>query len=227
MPQWLASLIAALIGASVGSIGAVLASGVLKRRAEFSERREALVQRYLYQLQDSAESLWYRLHNLLEEDGRTLMEDEYFETTTLYALGRVLAIERSLALEGVYPQLERLYPALGSFLREHRVDHALPESFFQYDRLALAEAIMERDGDRYRPSTYLEFRRRYERDDPGERKWLAPAREAIEFLDKTTTGELLDELSGIARAISQKTRIGSTVPESSDDNEEARESGVS
>jgi hypothetical protein len=56
----------------------VLASGVLKRRAEFSERREALVQRYLYQLQDSAESLWYRLHNLLEEDGRTLMEDEYF-----------------------------------------------------------------------------------------------------------------------------------------------------
>jgi hypothetical protein len=49
MPQWLASLIAALIGASVGSIGAVLASGALKRRAELSERREALVQRYLYQ----------------------------------------------------------------------------------------------------------------------------------------------------------------------------------
>jgi hypothetical protein len=45
MPQWLASLIAALIGASVGSIGAVLASGALKPRAELSERREALVQR--------------------------------------------------------------------------------------------------------------------------------------------------------------------------------------
>jgi hypothetical protein len=214
MPQWLASLIAALIGASVGSIGAVIASDWRKRKAEMSERREALVQRYLYQLQDAAESLWYRLQNLLEEGGRSLMEDQYFETTTLYALGRVLAIERSLALEGVYPQLERLYPALGSFLRDHRVDHALPETFFQYDRLALAEAIMERDGDRFRPSTYLEFRRRYESEDAGERKWLSPAREAVESLDPEATEDVLYELSGVAFRISGATGIPSTLPES-------------
>src|SRR5919109_4512040 len=186
MPQWLASLIAALLGASVGSIGAVLASDWRKRKAELLERREAVVQRHLYQLQDAAEALWYRLKNLLEEGGRSVMEDQYFETTTLYALGRVLAIERSLALEGVYPQLERLYPALGSFLVEHRVDYALPESFYRYDRLALAEAVMERDGDRYRPSTYVDFRRRYEGEDSGEREWLSPARDAIAFMDPTT-----------------------------------------
>ena len=46
MPQWLASLLAALIGASVGSIGAVITADWRKRKTEMSERREALVQRY-------------------------------------------------------------------------------------------------------------------------------------------------------------------------------------
>ena len=209
MPQWLASLIAALIGASVGSIGAVIASDMSKRKAELRERREALVQRYLYQLQDSAVSLWYRLDNLHRRRGRDMMDDQYFQTTTLYSLGRVLAIERLLALEGVYPQLATLYPELGSFLGVHRLDRALPDSFYQYDRLALAEAVMEREGDRSRASTYLEFRRRYESEESGEGKWLAPAREAIEGLGKETTSNLLDELSTVARRLSTETRIPS------------------
>jgi hypothetical protein len=213
MPQWLASLIAALIGASVGSIGAVIASDWRKRKAEMSQRREALVQRYLYQLQDSAVSLWYRLDNLERRNGRLVMDDQYFETTTLYALGRVLAIERLLALEGVYPQLATLYPELGSFLREHRVDDALPRSFYQYDRLALAEAVMEREGDHYRPSTYLEFRRRYESEDSGEGEWLAPARKAIEALGKNTTSNVLDELRTVAHRISRETGIPSGLAE--------------
>jgi hypothetical protein len=209
MPQWLASLIAALIGASVGSIGAVIASDWRKRKAEIRERREALVQRYLYQLQDSAVSLWYRMDNLHRRRGRDVMDDQYFRTTTLYSLGRVLAIERLLALEGVYPQLVTLYPELGSFLSDHRLDRALPDSFYQYDRLALAEAVMEREGDRSRASTYLEFRRRYESEESGEGKWLAPAREAIEGLGKETTSNLLDELSTVARRLSTETRIPS------------------
>jgi hypothetical protein len=209
MPQWLASLIAALIGASVGSIGAVIASDMSKRKAELRERREALVQRYLYQLQDSAVSLWYRLDNLHRRRGRDMMDDQYFQTTTLYSLGRVLAIERLLALEGVYPQLATLYPELGSFLSVHRLDRALPDSFYQYDRLALAEAVMEREGDSSRASTYLEFRRRYESEDSGEGKWLAPAREAIEALGKETTKKLLDELGTVARRVSQETGIPS------------------
>jgi hypothetical protein len=209
MPQWLASLIAALIGASVGSIGAVIASDVRKRKAEIRERRETLVQRYLYQLQDSAVSLWYRLDNLERRNGRLVMDDQYFETTTLYALGRVLAIERLLGLEGVYPQLATLDLELGTFLREHRVDDALPRAFYQYDRLALAEAVMEREGDRYRPSTYLEFRRRYESEASGEGRWLAPAREAIQDLGENTTSNLLDELTRIARRLSRETGIPS------------------
>ena len=116
------------------------------------------------------------------------MPNQYFETTTLYALGRVLAIERLLALEGVYPQLETLYPGLGIFLMENRVDYALGAGFYQYDRLALAEAVMEREGDRFRASTYLEFRRRYESKESGEGEWLAPAREAIQSLTEERTG---------------------------------------
>jgi hypothetical protein len=213
MPQWLASLLAALIGAGVGSIGAVIAADWHKRRAEMTERRQALVQRYLFQLQDSIESLWYRLDNLARRHGRLVMGDQYFETTTLYALGRVLAIERLLALEGVYPQLETLYPGLGRFLMERRVDSALGSGFYQYDRLSLAEAVIEREGDRFRASTYLEFRRRYENEDSGERAWLAPAREAIQALSEARTERLLAHLREIALCIAKEANIPSGLRE--------------
>jgi hypothetical protein len=212
MPQWLVSLLAALIGAGVGSIGAVIAADWRKRQAELSERREALVQRYLFQLQESIESLWYRLENLARRSGRSVMTDEYFEVTTLYALGSVLALERLLSLEGVYPQLERLYPGLGKFLRDHRVEQALRGTFDHYDRLTLAESAMEpNDRDHYRVSTYLEFRRRYERHDSAERKWLAPAREAIDTLDDATAERLLERLKAIAVRVAQETHIRSSL----------------
>lgn len=209
MSQWLASLLAALIGAGLGSIGAVITADWRRRKSETAERRDALVQRYLFQLQDALESLWYRLDNLAGKGGRSVMADRYFETSTLYALGRVLAIERLLALEGVYPQLERLYPGLGRFLMERRVDYALGGDFYQYDRLALAEAVMEREGDRFRASTYLEFRRRYESNDSGEREWLAPAREAIQSLGPREMETLLSHLRTIAVRIAAEADIPS------------------
>ena len=120
-------------------------------------------------------------------------------------LGKILAVERLIALDGVYPQLERLYPNLGTFLMEHRVDYALGGSFYQYDRLALAEAVLEREGDRFRVSTYLEFRRRYESDDGGDRKWLAPAREAIQSMPSDRAKRLLEQLRIIALRIASET----------------------
>ena len=144
------------------------------------------------------------------------MPDQYFETTTLYALGRALAVERLFALEGVYPQLERLYPGLGRFLMEHRVDYALGGAFYHYDRLALAEAVMEREGDRFRASTYLEFRRRYESKDSGERKWLAPAREAIQSMTEESTESLLGHLRMVAARIAKDADIPSGFREPND-----------
>jgi hypothetical protein len=206
MPAWLASLLAALIGAGAGSIGAVITSDWRKRKAETSERREAVVQRYLFQLQDAAETLWYRLDNVSRSGGRLVMDDAYFETTTLYALGRVLAIERLLALEGAYPQLERLYPNLGGFLMEHRIDYELAGTgFYQYDRIALAEAVVERETDRFRPSTYLEFRRRYESTESPEKEWLKPARNAVQSLSEQKTERVKAELRTVALRISRDT----------------------
>src|SRR5437870_10810424 len=77
----------------------------LAEESEKAKRRSALVSRYLFQLQDAVEALWFRLNNLSAQGGRAVMDKTYFEMTTLYALGRVLASERILALEGVYPQL--------------------------------------------------------------------------------------------------------------------------
>jgi hypothetical protein len=174
------TVLAALIGAVIGSVGAVFVQHWLTRQTEESHRRQILAQRYLFQLQDALETLWYRLNNLAYTGGRYFIPDDYFETTTLYALGRVLAIERILVLEGVYPQIDDAYPKLGEFLMKRRIDHELQATGFRmYDRVALAEAMIEHDGERFRISTYLEFRRRYETKGSPEKKWLVPAKEAV------------------------------------------------
>jgi hypothetical protein len=207
-----ATVLAALIGAVIGSLGAVLVEARVKRRAEEAARREILMRRYLFQLQDAAESLWFRLYNLNERGGRYVMSDEYFATTTMYALGRVLAIERILGLEGIYPELEALYPELGEFLKGNRLDPKLAETVYQYHRLALAEAMIEREEDGFRPSTYLEFRRRYESSEYGEQKWLAPALEGIRSLEKETVEELMSSLQTIALRLESETRIPTAIP---------------
>jgi hypothetical protein len=208
----MAVLISALIGAIIGSIGAVIVEKQLEAKAEESSARANLVQRYLFQLQDSVEALWYRLNNLAFQQGRFVMENEYFEVTTLYALGRVLAMERILALEGVYPQVETRYPTLGQFLKERRVDLQLHRlEFYQYDRIALAEAVIEREEQHFRASTYLEFRRRYEGENSCERRWLTPAREAVQSLTVPTMSALLDSLQEVAVRIAAETKIPSSL----------------
>lgn len=134
----------------------------------------------------------------------------YFDTTTLFAVGRVLASERILALEGVYPQIDAVYPELGGFLRQRRIDLKLQGlGFYQYDRIALAEAVTERDEGGFRTSTYLEFRRRYEMKDSPEKLWLEPARTAIRTLseNKSTMKDLLESLEGVALKIADITGI--------------------
>lgn len=89
-------------------IGAVVIEKSLDRRREDLQARKALVRRYIFQLQDAIEDLHYRLNNLWNRGGHNVMKnyqcfdgDEYFEITTLYALARVLAVERIMFLEGV------------------------------------------------------------------------------------------------------------------------------
>jgi len=212
MPDFVATIVAALIGSVLGSIGAVFANYWLTGRSERLRRRDILVQRYLFQLQDAIEMLWYRLNNLAYQSGRYVMTDDYFETTTLYALGRVLAIERILALEAVFPQLDSIYPKLGKYLMEHRLDRNL--KFYQYDKVSLAEAIIVHGDDGLRPSTFLEFRKLYEVEDSLEKQWLMPASKAIQHLHENQMHTLLDSLKEKAIEIAKMTNINSSLTKS-------------
>jgi hypothetical protein len=64
------TLVAAFIGALVGSIGSILVEELLRRRRERREQREALVRRFVFPLQDAVEALWHRLYNIGYEGGR-------------------------------------------------------------------------------------------------------------------------------------------------------------
>lgn len=212
MPDFLTTILAALIGSVIGSVGAVLADHWLTGRTERFHKRELLVQRYLFQLQDALEMLYYRFHNLAFREGKSVMTDEYFEQTTLYALGRLLALERIFALEAVYPQLDSIYPGLGKFLRENSIGLKLRHgNFYQYDRVTLAEAVIEREGEVFRTSTYLEFRKRYEVQDSPEKQWLMPASQAIRSLSGPQMEDLLTSLKTKAKGIAKKTGIDSSL----------------
>jgi len=212
MPDYLVTLLGALIGALIGSIGAVFAEFWLSGRARDKQTRKLIAQKYLYQLQDAAESFWYRIDNLAVFHAE-MKDHSYFEYTTLYALGRVLASERILGLDGVYPLLNDSYPGLSDVLR-NRIDNTLGKlGLKQYDRIALAEALIETDDNRFRLSTLLEFRRKYEVDALQEQKWLEPARLAIRSLSIESVRQVVSELMyEVAKQISKRIGVTSSLP---------------
>jgi hypothetical protein len=140
------------------------------------------------------------------------MTDEYFAQTTLYALGRVLATERILGLEGVYPEIATLDSDLAEFLKGNRVDPELSGAgFYQYDRLTLAELLIEREGDRFRVKTYVEFRREYEASGSGDKEWLAPGRDHIAGLTDNQIDQLMSCLRSIANRLARETELPTSV----------------
>ncbi|HXV34864.1 MAG TPA: hypothetical protein VD769_12715, partial [Gaiellaceae bacterium] len=153
----------------------------------------------------------HRLYNLRHRGGRHVMTDDYFAQTTLYALGRVLAVERILGLEGVYPELAALDPELSEFLKMNRVDARLEDTaLYKYDRMTVAEALIEREDGRSRASTYVEFRRRYEDPKLHEKPWLEPALQGLAALDGDVIDGLMECLEKIARRLEPHTQIPSS-----------------
>ncbi len=219
MPEYVATIVAALIGALFGSIGAAWYEYRRKHEDEIRLAREKLIERYLLQLQDAAESLWHRLKNVRERGGRTLMSDSYYEVSTLYALGRVLAYERILLLDGVYLQLKGLKkfdPMLGPFLKDtlRSMDNILDEGkFHRYDRLTLAEAATERGEGFLHTRAYSEFKRSYDAPDSLVRASLEPAKEFIETPRGQTLDKLMSSLQDISKKLSATTEITTTVYE--------------
>lgn len=215
----------ALIGAVIGSVGATFMSNWLSRRGDKQRQYENVVQKYLLQLQDAVDSLWFRLYNLRNMGGRNVMEDSYFEVSTLYSLGKVLAYKYMLVVEGVYYNLEKMKPGLGHFLREklEAIDHNmnrinydndLQRKFFRYDRQTLAESVMQKGNESWQASTLLEFKQRYDDSNSKIKLMLAPAREFVFSLERTQLNEIMQYLAEIAKRLETETGIKTAIKES-------------
>ena len=208
------------VGAALA--GAVAAFAFQRLNAE-RDRRELLLRRYLAQLQDASESLWYRLENLAYKSASTVTDPEYLITTTMYTLGRALGIERMLGLEGLYPELWKRFPSLANDLPRRLIDEALSvttkrkRELQHYDRVALAEAVVEWDEGGLRQSTFLEFRRRIEAAGP-ERRWWEPARVSVSELkdSRDVVRPLLETLKELALALAPVTKMTSPLAEQRD-----------
>ena len=117
----------------------------------------------------------------------------------------------SLALEGIYLDLEALcpdsragLPARGRGCPARRRRRAL----LPYDRLALSEAVLDRVHDGFRLLVYSEFRRRYE-----DRAWnrlLEPARAALTSLTQQQLKSLERSLGGVKQRIEAITTMCET-----------------
>lgn len=170
------------------------------RRA--SDLIQALAQSYLFQFQEAVESLRYRINNWADRGGPSWSESKdpgYWDITTLYALGRALGAERVLALEGVYPALERVGRGLAPRQVEDAVQKAVRPNLFYYHRLTLAESVLDRGPDGFRLLTYTEFRHRYEDAQWGLQPGLKPVTDVLARLDREelkSFEEALGEIGG-------------------------------
>jgi hypothetical protein len=214
-----ATIIAALIGAVIGSLGAKLVEELLRRRAEKLSLEHTLINQYLLQLEDAIESLWYRLQ-ILHKIGfeSQVAADPNFEGSLLYSLACVLAHRRILLLEGGYSKMEQVKPGLGSDLNKSLIGidsisetrETMPQ-FFRYDRITLAETVIRRNGDRLGTYTYIEFKKQYEDINSGIEKSLKPAKKFLFELQKSDIEYFMDELKPIAIKVGHETHITSSL----------------
>ena len=143
MPEAIWSLI---IGAVGGAVAAAIQYG-FRRYAESEQLRREVVETHLLQLQNSVESLYYRANNLRDWAGKAVMSERYYQQTSAYVLGRVLAHESMLVSKGVYAKLDRntsLKRTIKATL--HSLNWAMDdEAFLHYHRVQLGEMLLEGD----------------------------------------------------------------------------------
>lgn len=211
----LITILSALVGAVIGSIGSTIISNLLSSRTEKRQSYQSLVQKYLLHLQDSVESLLYRFQNIKQRGGQKVMENVYYETTTLYALAKVLALKHILATEGVYSSIENIKRGLGTYLRNEletfdktldKVNWLLKTPFYRYERQLLAETVLEREEQSLRVITFLDFRKQYDTQS-NIQKLLTPARQFVSCLDKSKTSDIIEQPYNIVKKLESETGV--------------------
>jgi hypothetical protein len=130
----------------------------------------------------------------------------------LYSLACVLAYTRILLLEGVYPDLgsylnQKLMIGIDSILE----NLAKVTPFYKYDRVTLAETVIQRIGDRLGTYTYLEFKKQYEDSNSGIKESLKLAQDFLSNLSKPDIGNFMEELKQIVIKVGDETGISSSL----------------
>ena len=124
----------------------------------------------------------------------------------MYSLGSILAYHRILLFEGIYSQINFIYPNFGSNLiskldefgtkldnlRIFNPETKIKITFFKYDRMLLGDALTERDNNTSKLCSYLKFKSLYENDEKI-RNSLEPARLFVENLPLSTELDKIKE----------------------------------
>lgn len=211
------TLLPALIGAISGSLGGNIISNYLKEKSERESKRRFIIDSYLIQLQDFTEALWHRFNNIKNKGGRMVMDSNYFEESTLYSLGCILAYRRILLFDGIYSQIDILIPGLGIFLKEklNDIDKILDSgrvSLYRYDRLLLAEVIIQKENGKLNGCSYLKFKELYE-DSSRIKDFLKPSKEWVSNLKGHEVEPLMMILGEIVKRLVKETGIETNITE--------------
>lgn len=210
-------LISAVIGAVSGSFGAQIFGDWNRQRNEKIISRNNLISKYLLQFQDVTQSLLHRLASI-KRGGHLTMGKSYYEQTTLYALGCMLAYKRILILDGIYSQISGFLYLSNLKMNIELLDKIIDKfqmnsKFYRYERLALAEAvIIRRKDDSLSVCTYLEFKTKYEDPSLNLSELLEPSKKFVEYLkDSDFIDEIMPILKDIVDCLSKETKISNTI----------------
>ena len=197
---------ALLIGAVGGAITAAIQYAA-RRYGETQQQRREIIETHLLQLQNSAESLYYRATNLLDRTGKSVMPDDYYVKTSAFALGRVLAHEQQLIAKGVYAKLgrsDRLKREMKTCL--HRINLNMDDRvFLHYYRVLLAEMMLDQD----RLIGFGEFLKRW--GDPIYSGPVTTVQEFVEKLPKDRLEAIRVAAGQLVRLLEQETQVPSAL----------------
>jgi hypothetical protein len=138
--RWVLGLVSAGAG--------VLITKLWELQSEKRRERQEIVAKYLSQLQDAVDTLWSRMEGIRNSPSSYDFEGTYFQDTNVYAMGRVLAIERVIAERGLYSIIHTHDKKLSEFLQRRRLSRLLSgNKCHRFERITLAEILIEhKDG---------------------------------------------------------------------------------
>jgi hypothetical protein len=195
-----------LIAAIGGAITAAIQYG-FRRYGETQQQRREIVETQLLQLQNSAESLYYRAENLLNQSGKSIMDDDYYVKTSAFALGRLLAHEQLLISKGVYAKLNRSTRIKREIKAKlHAINLGMDDKIFlHYHRALLAEMLLDHD----QVVSFREFLKRW--NDPAYEGSVSSASHFVQSLPKERLKSIHDAAGDLVTLLERETEVPSAL----------------